>query len=341
MRSRFAKLGVESLEVRDNPSGWSDFWDEVKYYGGAFLEGLEQGAVNIATGARDAVVEVTRTARDLVSIYGDWNGFDPSRLESKLFQGAAATVGNPEAAASYDRQVVLGIVTLGFWPLVESGYNAIVTGDSTQFSQQAGGFGVMVLVPYAGVKGLNALPNVPVRVPMRTVGGVMVEADGTLAAVPSGIAWAEVVVITFAVPAEAAPAIIVAAMSMTGPSGGGTVGDGPQQPSQPQLPASTEASVADKLDRYLLNPDHPIGGPKARWFKEALGFSRENASDLASQIVFDEARALKMGETQHGTKYSQVISIQGANGRIIDVTFVWIRNRDGIVRLVTAIPTSK
>jgi hypothetical protein len=181
---------------------------------------LEQGAVNIATGARDAVVEVVYTGGDLISVYSNWDNIDPSQLNSRLFQGVIQTASDSAAAASYDRQLVFGIATLGVGPLVESGYNAIVTGDSTQFSQQAGGFGVMVLVPYSGVKGLNALPNVPIRLPMPTAGGVMIGADGTLVAVPSGIAWAEVGVITFAVPAEAATAISVAAMSMTGPGSG-------------------------------------------------------------------------------------------------------------------------
>lgn len=105
------------------------------------------------------------------------------------------------------------------------------------------------------------------------------------------------------------------------------------------LPATTEASVADKLERYLLNTAHPAGGPKARWFEQALGFTKENLGDLAKQIRFDPAKAVKTAVTEHGTKYNQVIEIVGANGRRINVTFAWIRNKDGVVRLVTAIPT--
>lgn len=45
------------------------------------------------------------------------------------------------------------------------------------------------------------------------------------------------------------------------------------------------------------------------------------------------------GVTQHGTKFNQVIQITGTNGKTIDVTFAWIRNNDGIVRLVTGIPS--
>lgn len=117
-----------------------------------------------------------------------------------------------------------------------------------------------------------------------------------------------------------------------GSDGGGSGGSGKK------LPATTEESVADKLDKYLLNPDHPVGGTKANWFQRALGFTRDNADELANQIVFDDSSAVETGVTQFGTKYNQVISIVGANGKVIDVTFAWIKNLDGVVRLVTAIP---
>jgi filamentous hemagglutinin len=61
-------------------------------------------------------------------------------------------------------------------------------------------------------------------------------------------------------------------------------------------------------------------------------------AQLARQIVFDPAKAIATSATQYGQKYQQVIAINGANGRVIDVLFVWIKNNDGIVRLVTAIP---
>lgn len=100
-------------------------------------------------------------------------------------------------------------------------------------------------------------------------------------------------------------------------------------------------SVVDKLERYLLNPDHPDGGPKAKWFEQALGFTRQNESELAKQIVFDPNRAVITGVTQYGVKYNEVIPIIGANGKAINVTFAWLRGNDGVVRLVTAIPTSR
>ena len=102
--------------------------------------------------------------------------------------------------------------------------------------------------------------------------------------------------------------------------------------------AATTASVLDKLQRYLLDPDHPVGKHKAAFFEKALGYTRENMSALAKQIVFNPNTARPTEITQYGTKYNQVITIVGANGKKIDMIFAWIRNLDGVVRLVSAVP---
>jgi len=57
--------------------------------------------------------------------------------------------------------------------------------------------------------------------------------------------------------------------------------------------------------------------------------------------VFDEREAVVTAVTEYGTKFNQVIHITGANGKTIDVTFAWIKNNDGVVRLVSGIPTPK
>ncbi|MEZ2436228.1 DUF6883 domain-containing protein, partial [Raoultella planticola] len=103
----------------------------------------------------------------------------------------------------------------------------------------------------------------------------------------------------------------------------------------------TQSSVEQKLANYLLDKQHPVGGSKAEWFDSALGFNKTNSSELSKQIIFDPAKAVKTTETQFGTKYDQVIPITGTNGRTINVKFDWIKNNDGVVRLVTAIPAKK
>ena len=89
------------------------------------------------------------------------------------------------------------------------------------------------------------------------------------------------------------------------------------------------ASVHDKLSRYLLNPEHPIGGAKARWFRQALGFGRENTAELSRQLVFDEAKAVPTAATKFATKFIQTINVVGPNGRTIPVVTAWIKGQDG------------
>jgi hypothetical protein len=104
------------------------------------------------------------------------------------------------------------------------------------------------------------------------------------------------------------------------------------------LPATTEESVADKLQRYLLNPDHPEGKDKAKFFERALGYNRQNADGLAKQLVFNEQAAVQTDVTPYGTKFNQIIDVVGDNGRTVPVKTAWIRNNDGVVRLITAVP---
>lgn len=104
---------------------------------------------------------------------------------------------------------------------------------------------------------------------------------------------------------------------------------------------TTEESVSRKLDGYLLNPAHEEGGPKARWLKSALGFSSDNAEELAKQLVFDESKAVARELTEFGQKYEQAIHLVGANGKVIPTQVVWIKNPDNVTRLVTLIPTDR
>jgi filamentous hemagglutinin len=39
-----------------------------------------------------------------------------------------------------------------------------------------------------------------------------------------------------------------------------------------------------KVTEYALNPNHPVGGSKAKVFDSALGFNQSNADDLLRQL---------------------------------------------------------
>ena len=107
------------------------------------------------------------------------------------------------------------------------------------------------------------------------------------------------------------------------------------------LTGTTEDSINHKLQTYLLNPLHAVGGPKSVWFKGALGFTQSNADDLARQLIFDTRTAYEKEKTKYGQKFDQLTPLQGANGKIISLKVTWIKNPDGVIRLVTITPKNK
>lgn len=104
----------------------------------------------------------------------------------------------------------------------------------------------------------------------------------------------------------------------------------------------TQNSVKSKLANYLLNPDHPVGASKAKWFEKALGFTKDNMDDLAKQIKFDPKTAIFKKNNGYADLYEQMISVTGANGKTIKTQFNFaITNGESAPKLVGAIPAKK
>ncbi len=71
-----------------------------------------------------------------------------------------------------------------------------------------------------------------------------------------------------------------------------------------------------KLTAYALDPDHPVGGNKARVFEAELGYNQSNADDLLEQ--------LRQGVTNHlpvpasvdkfGSRFTVDIPVTGPRG---------------------------
>jgi len=136
---------------------------------------------------------------------------------------------------------------------------------------------------------------------------------------------------------------VITAVGMIGMNPGADESAEPAIEEEGQELETSVASVEDKLSRYLLNPDHKGGGAeKAIWFEKALGFTKSNMDKLTGQIRFDPKTAVQTGVNQWGTKFNQVININGANGRTIPVTFAWIvHSGETAAQLITGIPTGK
>jgi len=103
--------------------------------------------------------------------------------------------------------------------------------------------------------------------------------------------------------------------------------------------AEHAVATEEKVRDYLLNPNHPVGGPKATWFA-SLGYSIDNWQDL----VYDLLRLARTVDdfvakpSPFGVKYEVLGEIGRPGHRSADVLTVWIVEENTAPRLITAYP---
>uniref|UniRef100_UPI002FDEA0C9 DUF6883 domain-containing protein n=1 Tax=Delftia acidovorans TaxID=80866 RepID=UPI002FDEA0C9 len=99
----------------------------------------------------------------------------------------------------------------------------------------------------------------------------------------------------------------------------------------------------NKVKNYLLNLDHPDGGPKAKFFTESLGIKRDDWRYLADQISGAMSTALiyRVKNGNYGISHGAIIEIQGRNERKAIIETGWIVKNGELPRLVTAYPHSE
>jgi hypothetical protein len=105
--------------------------------------------------------------------------------------------------------------------------------------------------------------------------------------------------------------------------------------------ADTAYVPPEKLTGHLLALAHPVGGPKARFFR-AHGFTEANRTELEAGLLaiarYAEAEA---SENPHGTKYVADGDLPTPQGRVVRVRTVWVvEPTDPRPRLITAYPAS-
>lgn len=68
-----------------------------------------------------------------------------------------------------------------------------------------------------------------------------------------------------------------------------------------------------KTEGYLLNPNHPIGASKAKFMKEILGYSQEDAKLFHKNVVSAIIGKMptKSEQTKYGIKYTYNTILQG------------------------------
>lgn len=93
-----------------------------------------------------------------------------------------------------------------------------------------------------------------------------------------------------------------------------------------------------KLMEYALNPNHPVGGNKAKVFESALGYNQSNADDLMKQIYekLPSSEAVLGKLDEYGQRYTVDIPITGPNRNAENVRTGWIiKNGSDVPELTT------
>ncbi|MDZ7833210.1 MAG: hypothetical protein U5L07_15780 [Desulfobacterales bacterium] len=107
-----------------------------------------------------------------------------------------------------------------------------------------------------------------------------------------------------------------------------------------KLPNADQAIIpTEKLQNYLLSPNHPVGKFKAAFFR-AIGYTNDNWQQLESEIralLTLDAYASK--STDYGQKYEIRGYISSPLGGKVNIVTVWIiRVEEQIPHFITAYP---
>jgi len=112
--------------------------------------------------------------------------------------------------------------------------------------------------------------------------------------------------------------------------------------------AVLEANLPEaKFVQYLLNPNHPVGAGKAKFFREVLGIEANEWRYLAAQFYEGLRRTelsdlkVKIWEDGFGASFNCVLPITGVNGTVAHVLTNWIMKPGQVPQLSTALPGEK
>jgi filamentous hemagglutinin len=111
-------------------------------------------------------------------------------------------------------------------------------------------------------------------------------------------------------------------------------------PQSQVLPNFEKAEIPEaKLAEYVLNPEHDVGGHKARLFSSILGITRADRQLLARAILDGLAinPAVHRGRGPHGDLYQVDVQVTGPKARGTVRTGWIIRETGGAPSLTTAI----
>jgi len=97
---------------------------------------------------------------------------------------------------------------------------------------------------------------------------------------------------------------------------------------------------------YLLNPDHPIGGAKAKFMKEVLGYSQKDAKLFHKNVVssIKNKSPEKTVKTAFGIKHTYHTKLVSKDGKAVQANVVVVVQKDNgriTYKIVTIYPDKK
>ncbi len=98
--------------------------------------------------------------------------------------------------------------------------------------------------------------------------------------------------------------------------------------------------VENKARHYLLDEQNEKGKAKAHWLVGSLGFSPDKLDEFVQQVRYDPDAAKYSRLTEWGERFTQIIALEGPNGRVMPAKFVW-QVEDEVPRLITMTPAKK
>lgn len=102
----------------------------------------------------------------------------------------------------------------------------------------------------------------------------------------------------------------------------------------------------NKMEKYLLNSDHPEGKSKARFLKDVLGYESGDGKILHDNLVKAvlNKKPIKTENTSYGIKNTYKIKLVGKNNKEITANVVCVFQKDSgktKYRIVTVYPDKR
>ncbi len=101
-----------------------------------------------------------------------------------------------------------------------------------------------------------------------------------------------------------------------------------------------------KVEGYLLNENHPVGGPKAKFMHDVLGYSQSDGKLFHQNVVsaITDVAPTKTVETQYGVKHTYHVYLVGKGGNEVSANVVVVIQKDKgrkTYKIVTVYPDKK